>query len=43
MNHDFDVNSIIGLTDAQASLRLAQEGYNELPTSEKRSVFKIAI
>ena len=31
-----------GLSDAEAALRLRGEGYNELPSSKKRSIFAIA-
>ena len=33
---------IAGLSDAEASERLASEGYNELPSTGKRSIFSTA-
>jgi Ca2+-transporting ATPase len=38
-----DLSSIQGLSDAEAQQRLETEGYNELPSSRKRSVFAIAL
>jgi Ca2+-transporting ATPase len=35
-------SGITGLTEAEASKRLKDEGYNELPSSKQRSVFAIA-
>jgi P-type Ca2+ transporter type 2C len=40
---DIDVDSIKGISSDDASRKLKQEGYNELPTSKKRSVFGIAL
>jgi Ca2+-transporting ATPase len=37
-----DIGKIIGLSEAEAALRLKAEGYNELPSSKKRSIFAIA-
>jgi Ca2+-transporting ATPase len=37
-----DLSSIQGLSDAEALQRLKAEGYNELPSSKKRSVLAIA-
>jgi Ca2+-transporting ATPase len=37
-----DIASIKGLSEKVASLRLANEGYNELPSSKQRSIFAIA-
>jgi Ca2+-transporting ATPase len=37
-----DIGKIIGLSEADAALRLKAEGYNELPSSKKRSIFAIA-
>jgi len=39
----FDVHSLTGLTEAEAARRLADEGYNELPSSKQRSIFAIAL
>ena len=40
-NYD-DINRISGLSEAEASRRLANEGYNELPSTKRRSFFAIA-
>ncbi|GKT08555.1 cation-translocating P-type ATPase [Desulforhabdus sp. TSK] len=42
MLHEMNADGIIGLTDDQVAERLEVEGYNELPSSKKRSVFAIA-
>jgi len=39
----FDVDDLTGLTEAEAARRLAQEGYNELPSGRRRSVLAIAL
>jgi Ca2+-transporting ATPase len=39
---DFDLKSFPGLSESDAKERLEKEGYNELPSSKKRSVFDIA-
>ena len=39
----FDVQSITGLTEADAVQRLRVAGHNELPSSKQRSVFAIAL
>ena len=39
---NIDVDSIEGLSDSEVLRKLNEEGYNELPSSEKRSIFKIA-
>jgi len=39
---DIDVDSIKGLSSSDASYKLKEEGYNEMPSSKKRSVFHIA-
>lgn len=39
---DIDVNSITGLSSDDASRKLKDEGYNELPSAGKRSIFGIA-
>ncbi len=38
----FDIKSIHGLSEPEAAVRLRQEGYNELPSSKRRSVWAIA-
>lgn len=37
-----DIASITGLSEKDAASRLANEGYNELPSSKQRSIFVIA-
>ena len=37
----FDINNMQGLTDEEVIERLAKDGYNELPSSEKRTIFHI--
>ncbi len=37
-----DLGKNIGLSEAEAALRLKAEGYNELPSSKKRSILAIA-
>ncbi len=36
-----DINNISGLSDAEAARRLQEEGYNELPSTKRRTVFAI--
>jgi magnesium-transporting ATPase (P-type) len=43
MANYLDLSSIQGLSDDEARQRLQAEGYNELPSSQKRSVIAIAI
>jgi Ca2+-transporting ATPase len=43
MLHNFDIHSIQGLSEAEASRRLEQDGFNELPTGQKRSIFAIVL
>jgi Ca2+-transporting ATPase len=38
----FDIHAIKGLSEEEAARRLRDEGYNELPSSRRRSVFAIA-
>ncbi len=38
----FDINSLTGLSEQEAATRLTREGFNELPSSKKRSIFAIA-
>ncbi|MCJ7499753.1 cation-translocating P-type ATPase [bacterium] len=40
---DFEGNKIDGLSSVQAAEILKTEGYNELPTSKKRSIFAITL
>ncbi len=42
MKNQFDVGHIIGLTEAEVEQRLGNEGYNELPSTKKRSILAIA-
>ena len=37
----FDINNLQGLSDEEVMERLAQDGYNELPSTEKRTIFHI--
>ncbi len=41
MAKDFEVNSLTGLSENEASKRLNEEGPNDLPSSKKRSLFAI--
>ncbi|MEP6879343.1 MAG: HAD-IC family P-type ATPase, partial [Nitrosospira sp.] len=43
MNKPPEVDPMIGLSDDEASQRLAEEGYNELPSAKPRNVFAIAL
>ncbi|MBE3096712.1 MAG: cation-translocating P-type ATPase [Planctomycetes bacterium] len=43
MAEAFDIHRLSGLSEAQAAQRLKEDGYNELPTSRRRSVFAIAL
>ncbi len=38
---DIDINSITGISSDDASRKLKEEGYNELPAAGKRSIFGI--
>jgi P-type Ca2+ transporter type 2C len=38
----FDINSVIGLSEHEAAQRLKEEGYNELPSTKRRSLLAIA-
>jgi Ca2+-transporting ATPase len=40
--HNIDVDSIEGLSSNEVSRKLKDEGYNELPSSEKRGPLRIA-
>ena len=39
--NNFDLDSVTGLSNNEASSRLQETGYNELPASGKRSIFRI--
>ena len=41
MTTQFDETNLQGLTEQEALERLAQDGYNELPTAKKRTIFHI--
>ncbi|ARV57965.1 ATPase [Nostocales cyanobacterium HT-58-2] len=43
MTHQIEINSISGLSESVAFVRLKQEGYNELPSTLNRSIWKIAL
>src|SRR5512143_3494273 len=43
MSTPFDIHSIPGLTEQEAAERMRQEGYNEIPSAQQRSVFAIAL
>jgi Ca2+-transporting ATPase len=42
MNNEIDIKNITGLSDVEAAARLRQDGYNELPSTRRRSIFAIA-
>ena len=39
----FDINTITGLSEQEAAARLAKEGHNELPSTGRRGILKIAL
>jgi Ca2+-transporting ATPase len=41
-SQNFDINTIKGLSEQEATSRLAKEGYNELPSTGRRGIVKIA-
>jgi P-type Ca2+ transporter type 2C len=41
--HNIDVDTLTGITSNEAQEKLKSDGYNELPSSKKRSVFQIAL
>jgi Ca2+-transporting ATPase len=41
MYSDFDIAKLVGLSDTDASSRLVEEGYNEIPQARKKSIFSI--
>ncbi len=42
LHTSFDITSVSGLSEQDAIARLERDGYNELPSSKKRSIFAIA-
>lgn len=42
-NRKFDENNLQGLSDAEVRERLATDGYNELPTAQKRTLFRMLL
>ena len=43
MADDLDLEKIRGLSQEEVSLKIKKEGYNELPSADKRSVFTIVL
>jgi P-type Ca2+ transporter type 2C len=43
MMHNLDVDSLSGVSSQEAQNKIKTEGYNELPSSKKRSGFRIAL
>ena len=43
MRNSFKADLPTGLTDGEASKRLSEDGYNDLPSAKPRSVFAIAL
>jgi P-type Ca2+ transporter type 2C len=43
MSTPFDINHLQGLTDEEVVERLAADGYNELPSGKKRTIFHILL
>ena len=41
MDRDKEIEALEGLSDAEVRQRLDAEGYNELPSTKKRTVFAI--
>ncbi len=42
MPGDFNIDAISGLSEQEVAKRLKEDGYNELPSSKRRSIFAIA-
>ncbi|GET39313.1 cation-translocating P-type ATPase [Microseira wollei] len=42
MTREFDLNTITGLAETEATYRLKHEGYNELPSTKQRGILAIA-
>lgn len=40
-SHDFDLNTVTGLSDNEAAGRLRRDGPNELPTAKQRAMLAI--
>ncbi len=43
MMHDIDADALSGISSSEAQEKLRRDGYNELPSSKKRSVLQIAL
>jgi Ca2+-transporting ATPase len=43
MESELEIREIEGLSDEEAARKLAQEGYNEVPSAKKRSILKIGL
>ncbi|MCW4030407.1 MAG: cation-translocating P-type ATPase [Candidatus Bathyarchaeota archaeon] len=41
--HNIDVDSLNGISSNEAAQKQCKEGYNELPSSKRRSIFQIAL
>ncbi len=41
--HNLDVDALTGISSSEAQEKLKKDGYNELPSSKKRGVFRIAL
>ena len=42
MINEFDLSEISGLSDSEATERLARDGFNDLPSTKQRTIFAIA-
>ena len=43
MIHGIDINTMPHLSEVEAAIRLQEQGYNELPSSKKRSFWEIGL
>jgi len=43
LKNDFDTSSIRGLSEAEVMQRISEDGYNELPSSDRHSIFSIIL
>jgi len=43
MEKNFDIENITGLSEEYAARRLDEDGFNELPSQKKQSIFSILI